>query len=85
MGSGRISRETRRPYYRVFVPHLSADNDVLSEKLEDLVDCKGRTLSDEELANLKAAQVFIKRIMPYLCLYNQLFALFYYVFKFLTL
>lgn len=66
MGSSPISREARRPYYRVFVPLLSADNDVSSEKLEGLVDCKGRTLSDEELANLKAAQVFIKSIMPYL-------------------
>jgi hypothetical protein len=39
------------------VPLLSAD--VSIKKLEDLVDCKGRTLTDEELANLKAAQVFM--------------------------
>jgi hypothetical protein len=32
----------------------------------DDVDCKGRTLTDEGLANLKAAHVFIKLIMLYL-------------------
>lgn len=65
MGLGPTSREARRPYYRVFVPLLSADNDVSSKKLEDL-DCNSRTLTDEELANLKATQVCMKRIMPYL-------------------
>jgi len=39
---------------------------VSCKKLEDAVDCKGRTLTDEELANLMAAQVFIKRIMLHL-------------------
>lgn len=34
--------------------------------LEDLGDCKGRTLTDEEVANFKAVQLFIKRIMLYL-------------------
>jgi hypothetical protein len=50
-------------YYRVFVPLLSADTVASCNKLEDLVDCKGRTLTDDELANLMAAQIFIKRIM----------------------
>ena len=66
MGSGPIGRETLRLYYRIFVPLLSADNDGSSKKLEYLVNCKGRTLKDEELANLKAAQLYIKRIMLYL-------------------